>query len=181
LTGGVDPARLHRQPDAAVPERRRSPRYRCNGSARLQEIGAATSTWATFVDISMHGCYVETADPYSVGTLLDLKLDAGGIHVNARGEVRVAYAGVGMGISFANVSDTDRNQLRQLVASISPRSTMVGPGRQSSFSNRPNAASHSEVSSLPDATTVLRALEKFFESQQLMSRDDFLRILRNTP
>lgn len=57
--------------NAARPEHRKSPRYKCTGSARLQERGSASSTWATLMDISMHGCYVESAAPYAVGTLLE--------------------------------------------------------------------------------------------------------------
>src|SRR5260370_30582850 len=49
-----------------VAEQRRSPRYRCQGSAHLREINSGAAMWATFSDISLHGCYVEAAAGYSV-------------------------------------------------------------------------------------------------------------------
>jgi hypothetical protein len=180
VPGEIQSTDLPHATGVVVPEKRKSPRYRCNGSARLQEIGGATSTWATFTDISMHGCYIESTAPFRVGTLLDLKLDAGGVHISTRGEVRVSYPGVGMGISLASMSDADRNQLRQWLATIPPRSSMLGPGGPSNFSNQPNAAAQSEAPPLLNASATLRAVEKFFESRQMMGRDDFLRILRNT-
>src|SRR5271156_622985 len=63
-------------------DKRKSPRYRCKGSARLLENGAAP-VWATFADISLHGCYVEAATPPRVGTMLGLTLELNGFRVEA--------------------------------------------------------------------------------------------------
>ena len=81
-------------------DKRKSPRYKCEGSARIQEVGGTVPTWATFSDISLHGCYVETATPFRQGSAFTLKLDANGFHRIATGDVRVVYSGLGMGISF---------------------------------------------------------------------------------
>jgi hypothetical protein len=89
---------------ASSVDKRKSPRYRCKGSARLQESGSAVATWATFTDISMHGCYVEAANPLRVGTMLGLRLEVNGFRVEAAGEVRVAYPNLGMGIRFIKIS-----------------------------------------------------------------------------
>ncbi len=48
------------------PEKRRSTRYRCEGSAGMREDGADVQTWARFTDISLHGCYVEAQATYPV-------------------------------------------------------------------------------------------------------------------
>ena len=37
-------------------ERRRSPRYKCEGSAEFQEGGTDVRTWGTFTDLSLNGC-----------------------------------------------------------------------------------------------------------------------------
>src|SRR5271169_7140093 len=47
-------------------EKRRSPRYKCEGSAELREDDCDVRTWATFSDISLHGCYVEAQATYPV-------------------------------------------------------------------------------------------------------------------
>ncbi len=96
-------------------DKRKTPRYRCKGSAHLQQNGAAP-TWATFADISLHGCYVEAATPLRVGSVLGLTLEMNGFRLEASGEVRVAYPSLGMGIRFIKVSETNREQLRGMVA-----------------------------------------------------------------
>ena len=82
------------------------------------------ATWTTFTDISLHGCYVEATTADRVGVMLGLKLEANGFRVEAIGEVRVSYPHLGMGISFSQMSEKDRERLRDLVRSISrlPRS-----------------------------------------------------------
>ena len=62
-------------------EKRRSPRYKCEGSAELREEGCDVRTWATFSDISLHGCYVEAQATYPANTQLHMKLDANGVRV----------------------------------------------------------------------------------------------------
>jgi PilZ domain len=153
------------KPNPARGDKRKSPRYRCKGSARLQASGSAVATWATFADISLQGCYVEAASPLRVGTLLGLKLEINGFRVEATGEVRVAYPNLGMGISFIKISEKDREQLRELVASIS----------------RPSATPHSAaLPTVADPAAALQALRNFFENRHVMGREEFLRILRTS-
>jgi hypothetical protein len=40
-------------------EKRPSPRYKYEGSAEVREEGCDVRTWATFTDVSLHGCEVE--------------------------------------------------------------------------------------------------------------------------
>jgi PilZ domain-containing protein len=156
-------------------ESRKSPRYRCKGSARLQELGGTVSTWATFADISMHGCYVETSTPHPAGTTLSLTLDANGFRIEATGEVRVSYPSLGMGVSFSKMSDEDRERLRQLMRSISRPSVIVG----SRLPARPVPISQPEpLRSIANPEAILQAMQSFFEDRHMMGREEFLRILR---
>jgi hypothetical protein len=158
-------------------DKRKSPRYKCAGSARLQEVGGTVATWATFADISMHGCYVETVSPYRVGAALAMKLDVNGFRVEAVGEVRVVYSGLGMGISFTKMSDEDRGRLRELVRSLSPTSVIV-----SSRTGPRSPASPQAQASPPAANpaAALQAMQKFFEDRHVMGREEFLKILRRS-
>ncbi len=160
-----------------IVEKRRSPRYRCQGSARLQEIGAGTAMWATVADISMHGCYIEAATPFNVGTLLSLRLEANGLRIEATGEVRVSYPGVGMGICFNKISEGDRERLRELVRSISKPAMLLNP----------RVATHSLSVPPPDRwraianpAAALQAIFSFFENRHIMGREEFIRILRDS-
>jgi hypothetical protein len=170
--GLVPPART----DSAKADKRRSPRYKCTGSARLQEIGGTVATWATFADISMHGCYVETVSPLRLRALLGMKLDANGFRIEAMGEVRVVYPGLGMGISFTKMSDEDRERLRELVRSISSASVILSSQSASRIPSAPAEA----LPVIANPGSALQAMRNFFQDRHVMGREEFIRILRKS-
>jgi hypothetical protein len=51
-------------------EKRRSPRFKCEGGAELRAESGDVRIWAAFQDVSLHGCYVEAQATYPVGTIL---------------------------------------------------------------------------------------------------------------
>jgi len=158
-------------------EKRRSPRYRCEGSAEVREEGCEVRTWSTFTDISLHGCYVEAQATYPAGTALHMKLDANGVRVETRAIVRVTYPYLGMGISFEEMSEENVDRLKQLLTTLSRPSVIMGPGVTSAH---PSAG---PMDSLPEITkpeAALRALIEFFEGHQVLMRDDFLRLVKKS-
>ena len=175
-----------------VAEKRKSPRYRCEGSAQLREISSGTAMWATFSDISLHGCYMEAAAGYPVGSGVALSIEVNGFRVQATGEVRASYPGLGMGISFSKISDEDRERLRALVRSLSQPSAIVGarveesapPSQQTNAvpgqANPGLANPGSANPCLANSGAALQAITKFFEDRHVLGREEFLRILRKT-
>jgi hypothetical protein len=158
-------------------EKRRSPRYKCEGSAELREEGCDVRTWATFTDVSVHGCYVEAQATYPAGTLLHMKLEAHGIRVQTDGNVRVSYPYLGMGIAFADISEENLGQLKRLLATVSHPCMIMGPGIASSL---PATDPLQAVPVITKPEAAIQALIEFFENRQMLMRDDFLRILRKS-
>jgi hypothetical protein len=159
------------------PEKRRSPRYKCEGSIEIFPEGSDLRTWATFTDISMHGCYVEATATFPIGTDVRIKLQIQGIQVQSKGKIRVTYPSLGMGIAFVEMSEEDRSRLKELLRAISRPSVILG----ASFPSSAPARGTADPISLPaDPAAALRALIGFFESRQLLMRDEFLRILRKS-
>ena len=158
-------------------EKRRSPRYKCEGSAELREDNCDVRTWATFRDVSLHGCYVEAQATYPVETLLRMKLEANGFRVETKGNVRVNYPYLGMGIAFVDMSEENRAQMKGLLSTF-PRPTVVmGPRVASSL---PPGGALAAVPLISDPSAAVQALTEFFENRQMLMRDDFLRILRKS-
>ena len=158
-------------------EKRRSPRHRCAGSADLREDGHEVRTWATFSDVSLHGCYVEAQATYPVGTILHMKLEANGVRVESKGTVRVNYPYLGMGIAFLEMSEANSLQLRELLSRIPRRTVVMGPRTASGI---PSAGPLEAVPLITDPIAAVLALTKFFEDRQMLMREDFLRILRKS-
>ena len=158
-------------------EKRRSPRYKCEGSAEMREEGCDVRTWATFTDVSLHGCYVEAQATYPVGTVLHMKLETNGLRLEATGNVRVSYPYLGMGVAFVELSEANRAQLRQMLSQISRPSAIMGPGIASSL---PASGPLDAVPAIADPAAAMQALTEFFESRQMLMRENFLRILRKS-
>ena len=159
-------------------EKRRSPRYKCAGSAEIREDGRDVRTWATFTDISLHGCYLEAQATYPSGTILHLKLEANGIVVETKGNVRVTYPYLGMGIAFEGMSEENQAYLRRLLATVSHPCVIMGPGVASSLPSISNRLQSVPLITNPQAA--IQELVEFFESRQMLMREDFLRILRKS-
>lgn len=159
-------------------EKRRSPRYRCQGSAHLREISTGSSTWATFTDISLYGCYVEAMSAYGIGAELAMTIEVNNYRVECRGTVRVVYPGLGMGISFSAMPEAHRERLSELVRSLTRPSVLLGlrpPSIPAAESTRQNS-----FGAVSDPGSALAAVSKFFEERQMLSRDEFFRILRKS-
>jgi len=158
-------------------EKRRSSRYRCEGGVEIQEEGCDVRTWASFTDISLHGCYVEAQATYPPGTILRLKMEANGIHIETKGDVRVAYPYLGMGIAFVEMSEENQIRLKQLLGVVSRPATIMGPGLVSPLP--PTAPQHG-IPPISDAAAALQLLTKFFEERHMLTREDFVEILRKS-
>lgn len=156
-------------------EKRRSDRYKCEGSVEIQEDGCDVHTWATFTDISLHGCYVEAHATYPVGTPLHLRLEANGVRVECKAaSVRVSYPYLGMGIAFVEMSDVDHSRLKELLATISRPAVIMGSGF---ISTLPACCPMDAAIAIPDPAAAVRSLMAFFENRHMLMRDDFMKIL----
>ncbi|MGA2345582.1 MAG: PilZ domain-containing protein [Candidatus Sulfotelmatobacter sp.] len=158
-------------------EKRRSPRYHCEGSVQIREEGCDVHTWASFTDISLHGCYVEAQATYPVGAILHMKLDANGERVETKGSVRVSYPYLGMGIAFTEMSAENRLRLRALLATVAKPFLTMGPGIASSL---PAVAPLEALPPITDPVAALKALTEFFDSRQMLMREDFVRVVRKS-
>lgn len=156
-------------------EKRRSPRYKCEGSVEMREEGCDVHTWASFTDVSLHGCYVEAQATYPAGTALHMQLEACGVRVETKGSVRVNYPYLGMGVAFVDMSEENKTRLRQLLRQIAPHWAVMGPGVASTL---PSAGPLNDLPVISNAPAAVQAFIEFFENRQMLMREDFLRILR---
>jgi hypothetical protein len=156
-------------------EKRRTPRYKCEGRVELYEAGCDVHTSAALTDLSLHGCYVETQATYPVGTTLAMKLNTNGRKFELSGVVRVHYPSLGMGIAFVEMTESTRSELKDLFTSIS-RSMMVNPAGTSLSSREPMES----VPRISDPTAAVQALLTFFKDRQMIVREDFMRVLRQS-
>ena len=158
-------------------EKRRSPRFQCEGSAGMRADGTDLQTWARFTDISLHGCYVEAQATYPLGTILHMKLEAHGLRVESKGCVRVVYPHLGMGIAFVEASEETRGRLRQMLGIVARPAPIKGSGVASAV---PALDPVEAFPSITNPSAAIDALIEFFLSRQMLMREDFRRILHKS-
>jgi hypothetical protein len=104
-------------------ERRVAERYPCHGGVNVRVDGMTYPIWASVTDLSSTGCYLEAAAPVPLTTKLEMVFDVEGHVIRANGEVRGSFPGVGMGVVFTAMSDSDRQQLDALLKNLAARQT----------------------------------------------------------
>ena len=153
----------------AAAERRRQPRYKCEGSAEFSVEGSDIRTWGTLTDISMCGCYVELQATFPVDTQLNLLLEVNEVRVQLSGVVRVSYPFLGMGISFADVSEETKTNLSAVVRTLNGGA--IGMGADVVKVVLPQVA---------DCAKAYHAIAAAFVRKTLMTRDEFIEVVRNS-
>lgn len=87
-----------------VAERRSAARQQFVTEVLIVEISTGVKLSARSCDLAINGCYVDTLRPFSVGTLVRIRLKQGETIVDANGSVVYQLPGLGMGIAFQDLT-----------------------------------------------------------------------------
>lgn len=159
---------------AAPGERRRNPRYKCEGSATFRVQGTNVRTWGTFTDLSISGCYVELKATFPVGAIVDLELELNGLRTQIKGEVRVSYPFLGMGVAFREMTVENHQQVEAMIDTLRPSLRRV-PAMEPT-----EAARASSMPIIVNAAAALQVLAEFFEVHAQLGKEEFVRLLRKS-
>jgi hypothetical protein len=152
-------------------ERRRSPRFRCSGSAEFRAEGSDIRMWGTLSDVSLHGCYIEMNNTFPVDTRVSLALEAMGVRVQVQAVVRVSYPFLGMGMCFTEVEFGQQSQLEQLLAAVAGANARPDPSLMAQPDSSPSIES-------ADAKALLDEIARFFSKNSLLSRKEFYELAK---
>lgn len=97
--------------------KRKHIRFTCNGSADLTD-GASGRLWGQLGDISSGGFYINVFAPWPVNTEVRFKLEVDGQEMSGVGVVSTSHPGVGMAVSFQELSSNYQETLRQLIEKL---------------------------------------------------------------
>jgi hypothetical protein len=105
-------------------DRRSDPRQKCVCSSELYPDSQTAPFRTRSTDISMGGCFVEMNLPLPKGTPVKIALWIKETKVWATGTVVTSTPGFGIGIHFAEISESDKQLLRQFIQSNTRLSTI---------------------------------------------------------
>src|SRR5271169_865287 len=82
------------------PERRRTPRYPFTGAVEMRKGTSEDKITAKVSELSLNGCFVETEDPYPIGTGLTVKVYTPTEFFEGQASVIYVEEKAGMGLMF---------------------------------------------------------------------------------
>jgi hypothetical protein len=99
-------------------EQRVAQRFICHGGVSICPLGSKRLVRGTVTDLSLDGCYVEVATPLNVHDRVVLILNIHGTEIRTAAEVRTSHPGMGIGLKFWDMTETDRSVLRALISRL---------------------------------------------------------------
>lgn len=113
------------RPDAELPppvqmgDKRRHPRYRCEGHAEVFLPHGGLLFRGQILDLSLSGCFIATAMPkLERGTLVEVYFVTNRLQFRVQGNIVEVRQKRGAGISFVNVSSRRAGQIAALVSEL---------------------------------------------------------------
>jgi len=97
------------QSDRKVADRRRSARFGVLGQVMVFQLTGASGIMRPFklVEISPHGCYIESRTPLPVGAEVSLRITLSNLTVDCHGVVRSSNQAIGMGVEIQRFETPD--------------------------------------------------------------------------
>jgi len=99
-------------------EQRVAQRYICNGGVSIRPLNSKRLVRGTVHDFSLDGCYVEAATPLNVHDKVVLILSIHGTEIRTAAEVQTSHPGMGIGLKFGDMMETDRFALQTLISRL---------------------------------------------------------------
>ena len=102
---------------------RHAPRYACDRGVQIWKQGEIIAIYGKLQNLSMSGCYIESPQPFAVGTAVRLAMSLFGMQVRAQGMVRSSFPARGMGIQFTSVRPEDITLLNSVLGRLAKEET----------------------------------------------------------
>ncbi|MGC2729616.1 MAG: PilZ domain-containing protein, partial [Candidatus Sulfotelmatobacter sp.] len=107
--------------------RRRFQRHKISFPLEFKDERVNTPMRVNATDISGNGCYVETAMPLAITTVLRVDFWIDQEHITATATVRTRDPGVGMGIEFTGVPEETKKRFQAHLDKMDPGMIKPGP------------------------------------------------------
>jgi len=96
----------------------RASRYPFAASIELTDVRSERLLTARTMNLSLFGCYVQTTDPFPVGTKVSLRITHGGTSLAALGKVVHSKPNSGMGVAFTAIEPPSQAILEKWLATL---------------------------------------------------------------
>ena len=159
----------HGKETAVAAERRDAQRYALICAAELMELGASARISARTTDLSLQGCYIDTLNPFPVGTRVRLQLTKNDQPLQFHATVTSCHMGSGMGLIFEQPTPEQSATLQSWLH-----------GTSSCEETAFRTASHAGSEAVPKANVRFAAkLLKILERKGMLTHSEAAELLRD--
>ena len=114
-------------PAPSADNRRKFQRHKISFPLEFRDERVNTPMRVNATDISGNGCYVETAMPLAISTVLKVDFWIDQEHISSSATVRTRDPGVGMGIEFTGLPDATKQRFQAHLDKLDPGLSKPGP------------------------------------------------------
>jgi len=154
----------------AEQERRRTVRYVLVANAEAEDVANGLCLAARTSDISVHGCYLDTMNPFPHGARIRIHITKGHETFHSLGVVMYAHAGMGMGVAFTELDSAARQVLQDWIAELES-------GRISEVNSDAARVRIPEISEQDSAIFRIERLVRMLETKGLLTEEEAQEIL----
>jgi CheY-like chemotaxis protein/Tfp pilus assembly protein PilZ len=110
---------------AAASDRRTQSRFNTRLGVTVSTPAGGVLQQCTLTDLSAGGCYVETTQPFNVGTAVAIEVRTLEMKLIVHGKVKSSHRGYGMGVEFNAKSAEEREHVKKLLAAYEPQLEII--------------------------------------------------------
>jgi hypothetical protein len=156
-------------PEIVTAERRDAQRYPFICPAELMELGGSARILARTADLSLHGCYIDTLNPFPLDTRVRLQLTKNDQRLELQARVTVCHTGSGMGLLFEQPTPEQNTILLGWLEGTRARD--ASPFRSAASADAPEAAPKTNARFAAE-------LVKILERKGILTRSEAAELLR---
>jgi hypothetical protein len=152
------------------PERRITPRFPFTATAEVAELRSQTRIAGRSSDLGFGGCYIDSISPFSVGTVVRVRLERESRKFEAMARITYAHSSMGMGMAFTEIKPEFLPVLKTWVAELS--------GEAPPISETTAESSGANVSAIANTRPVLNELINLLVRKKIISEVEGTTLLR---
>src|ERR1700674_936255 len=127
---------LEKQKQPTTKDQRLHTRMKCRLTIELHPQGSAAPIFGNLIDISLGGCYVETAAILTPSSNVKVVFSMDKVDLSAEGSVARMHPGSGMAIQFKEMSRDSREQMYRILEFVQSTTTMYNDRYLQNLFNR---------------------------------------------
>jgi hypothetical protein len=104
--------------EVAIAERRLKKRHAFSATTEVIEFNSGARISTRAADLSQQGCFLDSLNPFAIGTKIRVRIHWDGTELICNAEVRDSQPGFGMGVAFTGLNDPGKALINRWIEKL---------------------------------------------------------------